>query len=108
MSLLSSSLSICPQSGQTRESRACEERAAELEAVLETCEELIRLRIPNLLRLYLNPWVVQTCTVLAAAVGWKFPAAAEQRYPSFLANSGAEALSGAVKLARFHQHRVQQ
>lgn len=77
-----------------------------MEAVLETCEDLIRLRIPNLLRLYLNPWVVQTCTVLAAAVEWKFPATAGDRYPSFLANSGAEALSGAVKLARFHQHRV--
>jgi len=108
MSSLSSSLSICPQSGRTRESRACEEREADLESVLQTCEELIRLRIPNLLRLYLNPWVVQTCTVLAAAVGWKFPATADERYPSFLANSGAEALSGALKLARFHQQRLLQ
>lgn len=108
MSSLSSSLSICPQSGQTRESRAFEEREAELEAVLQTCEELIRLRIPNLLRLYLNPWVVQTCTVLAAAVRWKFPDSAGERYPSFLANSGEEALSGAIKLARFHRHQTPQ
>ncbi len=108
MSLLSSSLSICQQSAQTQESRAFEEREAELEAVLRTCEELIRLRIPNLLRLYLNPWVVQTCTVLSAAVHWKFPASSGERYPSFLANSGEEALSGAIKLARFHRHQTPQ
>lgn len=76
--------------------------------MLQTCEELIRLRIPNLLRLYLNPWVVQTCTVLAAAVRWKFPASSGSRYPSFLANSGEEALSGAIKLARFHRHQTPQ
>ena len=74
--------------------------------MLQTCEELIRQRVPNLLRLYLNPWVAQTCVALAEAVRWCFPSVAGPRYPSFLANSGDEALSGAIKLVRFHQqHR---
>jgi len=75
--------------------------------VLETCRELIRLRVPNLLRLYLNPCVAQTCVVLGEVVRELFPGTAEsQRYPSFLANSGAEALSGALKLLRYTLNRI--
>ncbi|MGV2335639.1 MAG UNVERIFIED_CONTAM: hypothetical protein LVR18_16505 [Planctomycetaceae bacterium] len=75
--------------------------------VLETCRELIRLRIPNLLRLYLNPCVAQTCVILGEVVRELFPATAESlRYPSFLANSGAEALSGALKLLRYTLNRT--
>ncbi len=75
--------------------------------VLETCRELIRLRVPNLLRLYLNPCVAQTCVVLSEVVRELFPATAEAlRYPSFLANSGAEALSGALKLLRYTLNRA--
>lgn len=79
-----------------------------MESVLQTCDELIRLRVPNLLRLYLNPWVAQTCVALSAAVRWCFPGTGDSAYPSFLANSGDEALSGAIKLARFHQQRLLQ
>lgn len=75
--------------------------------VLETCRELIRLRVPNLLRLYLNPCVAQTCVILGEVVRELFPATAESpRYPSFLANSGAEALSGALKLLRYTLNRT--
>jgi len=75
--------------------------------VLETCRDLIRLRVPNLLRLYLNPCVAQTCVVLSECVRELFPAAANQpRYPSFLANSGGEALSGAIKLLRYTLNRT--
>jgi acetylornithine/succinyldiaminopimelate/putrescine aminotransferase len=74
---------------------------------------MIRERIPNLFRLYLNPFVVQTCFCLSKYVEttWFQPAdemppgpfakPGEAGWPSFLANSFDEALSGAIKLARF-------
>lgn len=75
------------------------------EALLETAEQLIRLRIPNFLRLYLNPWVGRTCVVLSELVRQLFPSASRvPRYPTFLANSGEEALSGAIKLTRFSHY----
>lgn len=78
------------------------------ESVLETCDRFIRLRIPNLLRLYLNPWVVQTCVCLDHLVHALWPLVSTQHsYPSFLANSGEEALSGAIKLARYTLSRRQ-
>jgi acetylornithine/succinyldiaminopimelate/putrescine aminotransferase len=71
--------------------------------VLATCESLTGTQIPNLLRLYLNPWVAQTCLCLdTIARQFVKPASGgQEHYPSFLANSRDEALSGAIKLARF-------
>ncbi|MFO0426654.1 MAG: aminotransferase class III-fold pyridoxal phosphate-dependent enzyme [Planctomyces sp.] len=80
--------------------------AADLSApersVLETCDRIARLKIPNLLRLYLNPFVAQTCVALSEIVQTAWPSCRRDgSRPSFLANSGEEALSGAIKLARF-------
>lgn len=78
------------------------EHAAELQSVLETCDGIIRLKIPNLLRLYLNSFVAQTCVAINEIVHTGWPASEiHGNYPSFLANSGEEALSGAIKLARY-------
>jgi acetylornithine/succinyldiaminopimelate/putrescine aminotransferase len=74
-------------------------------SALQTCDQIIRLKIPNLLRLYLNPFVAQTCVALAEMVSEVWPATgSEGRRSSFLANSGEEALSGALKLARYAQN----
>jgi len=74
-------------------------------SALQTCEQIIRLKIPNLLRLYLNPFVAQTCVALAEMVPALWPGLRDEgRRPSFLANSGEEALSGAIKLARYTQN----
>ena len=70
---------------------------------LSTCEKIVENQIPNLLRLYLNPWVAQTCIVLNYYTQ-KLNAADSttvEDWPAFLANSREEALSGAIKLARF-------
>jgi acetylornithine/succinyldiaminopimelate/putrescine aminotransferase len=70
---------------------------------LDTCDELIARRTPNLFRLYLNPHVVQTCLCLARYVQdtWHAPNPEKPTCQSFLANSFDEALSGAIKLARY-------
>lgn len=70
---------------------------------LDTCEQLIRQRTPNLFRLYLNPYVVQTCLCLSRYVQdtWHPKAPEKPSYQSFLANGFDEALSGAIKLARY-------
>lgn len=74
-------------------------------SALQTCEQIIRLKIPNLMRLYLNPFVAQTCVALAEMVSEVWPESKrEGRRSSFLANSGDEALSGALKLARYTQN----
>jgi acetylornithine/succinyldiaminopimelate/putrescine aminotransferase len=64
---------------------------------------MIRQQIPNFFRLYLNPFVVQTCFCLSRYVRstWFNGSPAAVPYQSFLANSFDEALSGAIKLARF-------
>jgi acetylornithine/succinyldiaminopimelate/putrescine aminotransferase len=69
----------------------------------DTYEQILRERLPNLLRLYLNPYVTQTCFCLARYVQttWGGPAGARGDYQSFLANGFDEALSGAIKLARY-------
>ena len=70
---------------------------------LTTCQQMIASETPNLLRLYLNPWVAQTCVCLnhyAQTLAF-LPNAQPEDCPSFLANSREEALSGAIKLARF-------
>src|SRR5262245_57926220 len=70
--------------------------------LLDTWDELIRAETPNFLRLYVNPHVVQTCLCLSRYVQETWHAGAVQpEYQTFLANGFDEALSGAIKLARF-------
>jgi acetylornithine/succinyldiaminopimelate/putrescine aminotransferase len=66
----------------------------------ETFDQMLREQLPNLFRLYLNPYVVQTCYCLERYIQetWHTPA---EPYQAFLANSFDEALSGAIKLARY-------
>jgi acetylornithine/succinyldiaminopimelate/putrescine aminotransferase len=70
--------------------------------IADTYRQVLRERLPNLLRLYFNPYVAQTCFCLARYVQttWDGPAAARP-YQSFLANGFDEALGGAIKLARY-------
>jgi acetylornithine/succinyldiaminopimelate/putrescine aminotransferase len=71
--------------------------------LFNTCDQIIQEQIPNFLRLYLNPFVVQTCLSLSRYVQdtWHPGATSKAHYQSFLANGFDEALSGAIKLARF-------
>ena len=86
--------------------KACDSDAPQTDALLQMLEEMIREGTPNLLRLYRNPWVAQACLVLAELVRHLFSETVHlPRFPSFLANSGEEALSGALKLARFTIHK---
>jgi acetylornithine/succinyldiaminopimelate/putrescine aminotransferase len=63
---------------------------------------MIREQIPNLLRPYVNPHVAQACYCLTHLVADAWPTlVAPDEFQVFLANSGEEALSGAVKLARY-------
>lgn len=80
----------------------------------QTIEQMIEAQEPNLLRLYLNPHVAQTCFCLDryARETWPEPrnpseqaSKAEEAWQSFLANSQEEAVSGAIKLARFARFR---
>jgi acetylornithine/succinyldiaminopimelate/putrescine aminotransferase len=76
--------------------------------ILETCSQIVQEQLPNLLRLYLNPYVTQTCFCLARYVETTWPGPGEQdytgEYQTFLANCFDEALSGAIKLARYDAH----
>ena len=65
----------------------------------ETYERMLREQLPNLFRLHINPFVAQTCLCLERYVQTKWETPAPQQ--SFLANSFDEALSGAIKLARY-------
>jgi acetylornithine/succinyldiaminopimelate/putrescine aminotransferase len=67
----------------------------------ETCEQLQRQQLPNLLRLYLNPYVTQTCFCLTRYVQSTWEAREAGEYQTFLANGFDEALGGAIKLARY-------
>jgi acetylornithine/succinyldiaminopimelate/putrescine aminotransferase len=71
--------------------------------LVETFEQMIRERIPNFFRLYLNPHVAQTCFCLSRLVRdiWYADIEDPPVYQVFLANGFDEALSGAVKLVRF-------
>jgi acetylornithine/succinyldiaminopimelate/putrescine aminotransferase len=78
----------------------------------ETYEQMIREQEPNFLRLYLNPHVAQTCFCLDRYVRttWtKTPSSAGdtdgrgEDCQSFLANGLDEAISGAIKLARYNR-----
>jgi acetylornithine/succinyldiaminopimelate/putrescine aminotransferase len=70
---------------------------------LDTCDELIQRRTPNLFRMYLNSHVVQACYCLHRYIHeiWHTQTPEKTIYQSFLANSFDEALSGAIKLARY-------
>ncbi len=64
---------------------------------------MIDSKTPNLLRLYLNPHVAQACLLLSETTRRIWPGA-EADQQVFLANSRDEALSGAVKLARYSRN----
>ena len=74
-----------------------------LSLLAETFGRMLREQLPNLFRLYVNPFVAQTCLCLSRAVGgvWGAEMNGHGEYQSFLANSFDEALSGAIKLARY-------
>ena len=55
--------------------------------------------MPNLYRLYLNPFVAQTCFCLERYIHNTWPTT--ETFQTFLANGFDEALSGAIKLARY-------
>ncbi|MGO9924286.1 MAG: aminotransferase class III-fold pyridoxal phosphate-dependent enzyme [Isosphaeraceae bacterium] len=85
-------------------------------SLAETCEQILREQEPNFLRLYLNPHVAQTCFCLDRYVRTTWPEApALTRHKharaedcqSFLANGFEEALSGAIKLARYNNRAAQ-
>ena len=69
----------------------------------DTFELMLREQLPNFLRLYLNPYVAQTCFCLDryAKTTWSDKTAVAQDHQSFLANSFDEAVSGAIKLTRY-------
>ena len=69
-------------------------------ALSDSIEEMLRHNIPNFYRLYLNPYVTQTCFCLGEYV--KSTWNQQHNYQTFLANSFDEALSGAIKLARYN------
>src|SRR5262249_15211553 len=70
--------------------------------ITDTCAEIVREQIPNFFRLYLNPYVVQTCFCLSRYAQTVSQAGKpDVLFQTFLANSFDEALSGAIKLARY-------
>lgn len=68
--------------------------------LLDTVSDMLRRQTPNLLRLYHNPAVVETCYVLSRYVRTTW-GQTQGDWQSFLANCFDEALSGAIKLARY-------
>jgi acetylornithine/succinyldiaminopimelate/putrescine aminotransferase len=63
---------------------------------------MINEQIPNLFRPWINPHVAQACYCLTHLVAEAWPGALPaDQLQVFLANSGEEALSGAIKLARY-------
>jgi acetylornithine/succinyldiaminopimelate/putrescine aminotransferase len=69
----------------------------------DTIDTILQEQLPNLFRLYLNPYVAQICFCLERYIQETWHAQSEnpEPYQSFLANSFDEALSGAIKLARY-------
>ena len=69
--------------------------------LFDTWDQMIQQQLPNFLRLYLNPHVVETCLCLSRYVRetWYESVSPRPHFQSFLANSFDEALSGAIKLA---------
>ena len=88
-------------SSTIQESTACDS-VTSAPSLAETCDQIIRGKIPNLLRLYLNPYVAQTCYCLSTYIKTNWATSySSTDFQVFLANSLEEALSGAVKLARY-------
>ena len=88
-------------SSTIQESTACDS-VTQASSLADTCDQIIRGKIPNLLRLYLNPYVAQACHCLSAYIKENWSAQySSTNFQVFLANSLEEALSGAVKLARY-------
>jgi hypothetical protein len=81
------------------ENTGCEPTSS-TRAALATCGEIVDRKLPNLFRLYLNPYVAQACYCAGEAIKSAWPAAGGPQQV-FLANSFEEALSGAIKLARY-------
>jgi acetylornithine/succinyldiaminopimelate/putrescine aminotransferase len=71
--------------------------------LFDTWDEMLAGQVPNFLRLYVNPFVAQACLCLGRYVRdtWHSEESPTPEYQSFLANGFDEALSGAIKLARF-------
>ena len=69
----------------------------------ETFQRMLDEQMPNLFRLHISPYVVQTCLCLSRYVAdaWPSRQGSAEEHQSFLANSFDEALSGAIKLARY-------
>jgi acetylornithine/succinyldiaminopimelate/putrescine aminotransferase len=69
----------------------------------DTFGQIIREQLPNLFRLYLNPHVTQTCFCLERYIQTTWPAHTTRHasFQTFIANGFDEALSGAIKLARY-------
>lgn len=88
-------------SSSTPGSTAPESPLAAPSPLADTCARMIRDQVPNFFRLYLNPHVVGTCFCLSRLVQTAWPAVGESPWQSFLANSIDEAISGAIKLARY-------
>jgi len=70
-----------------------------------TLGQMLSGQLPNLFRLYLNPFVAQTCYCLERYCqttwpGCRRPDGQPETFQSFLANGFDEALGGAIKLAR--------
>src|SRR5262245_30528835 len=89
--------------GSTPASTACESNVTHCPSLAETCEQIIRGKVPNLFRPFANPFVVQACHCLGEYVRTTWPrrGRAGDEFQTFLANSFDEALSGAIKLARY-------
>ena len=81
--------------------------APNLPNVDDTLQQMVDQRLPNFFRLYLNPAVAQACLCLShLASGGDDPMeTSNDGYEIFLANGHDEALSGALKLARFVQNQ---
>jgi acetylornithine/succinyldiaminopimelate/putrescine aminotransferase len=76
---------------------------ADRHLLYETWDQLLSEQIPNFLRLSIQPSVVKTCYCLSEYVRttWYPDCPSSSDFQSFLANSFDEALSGAIKLARY-------
>ena len=68
-------------------------------SIADTCARIVQEQLPNLFRLYLNPFVAQACFCLGKYVQGTW--GRDEPFQTFLANGFDEALSGAIKLARY-------
>jgi acetylornithine/succinyldiaminopimelate/putrescine aminotransferase len=69
-----------------------------------TLDEMLGGKLPNLFRLYVNPFVTQACHCLDRYVRTTWTddrGEVDEPYQTFLANCFDEALGGAIKLARY-------